>query len=196
MRPHAACSFATPHDIALCRTAPTPAPANLPPSRCPTGVSSTIRTRYVHIPNTHRPQKSLDGHTGFTVRASRRPWQGGGTIKTIECGVRGARSLLRPKQALYLPPLFFLPSSKLLEQKFGTRCEAQPVLRFTPLYCMLTVNPYGDRYVPIGNIYTGTTFRGPGTNSKPPRIPRSDQVNCPTCEMGRILMIYLTFYIP
>jgi len=28
-------------------------------------VSRTTRTRYVHIPNTHRPQKSLDGHKGF-----------------------------------------------------------------------------------------------------------------------------------
>ena len=37
-----------------------------------------------------------------TVRASRRPWQGGGATETIECGVRGARSPLRPKQALCL----------------------------------------------------------------------------------------------
>ena len=32
------------------------------------------------------------------------------------------------------------PFFKLLEQKFGTRCEAQPVLRFTPLYRISIIN--------------------------------------------------------
>ena len=81
-----------------------------------------------------------------TVRASRRPWQGGGATETIECGVRGAVRPLRPKQALCLDRAIF----KLLEQKFGTRCEAQPVLRFTPLYCISIINSGCEKYCTTG----------------------------------------------